>query len=307
MHIKSVAITLIFACSLSTFLNAQKDSIYLKFQQIENRLKQLTVYAFKSKDEKQRVDSNKVFFQIMKDILQHSESFAYPFDSLKNDVAFLMNKDKTFRIITWNFPKNDGTHLYFGFIQHWFKEQKSTEPIYRLHVLIDVSNTLKNNPETYVGNPDKWFGMLYYQLIEAKDHWILLGWDGNEKLIQRKFIDVLYFKKEGTPIFGKDVFKIPKKNPKRIMFQYSADVVMTLRYEPKKNTIVFSHLSPESDDTYLKNQYQFYGPDGSFDAFVREKDKWKLIEDIDVRNPEDNYNLKKKPKPENQKPVYQPK
>ncbi len=307
MHIKFVSIILMFAHSLSISLNAQKDSINLKFQQAENRLKQLTTHVFKSKDEKQRVDSNKVFFQIMKDVLQYPESFFYPFDSLKNDVSFLMNKDKTFRIITWNFPKNNGTHLYFGFIQHWYKERKDAEAIYRLHALIDVSNTLKNSPETYVGSPDKWLGMLYYQLIEGNNYWILLGWDGNEKLIQRKFIDVLYFKKDGTAVFGKDVFKIPKKNPKRIMFQYSTDVVMTLRYEPKKNAIVFSHLSPESDDPYLKNQYQFYGPDGSFDAFVKEKDKWKLVEDIDVRNPEDNYNPKKKPDPKNQKPLYQPK
>jgi hypothetical protein len=91
------------------------------------------------------------------------------------------------------------------------------------------------------------------------------------------------------------------------MFQYSTDVVMTLRYEERKNAIVFSHLSPESDDPYMKEQYQFYGPDGSFDAFVKEKDKWKLVEDIDIRNPEDNYNPNKKPDPKKQKPLYQPK
>ncbi|GIV27913.1 MAG: hypothetical protein KatS3mg027_1727 [Bacteroidia bacterium] len=283
------------------------DSIYHKIQTLEMRLKHLAEYAFKSKNEQQRLDSNKVFFQLFKEIFQYPESFQYPFDSLKKDVSFLMNKDKTFRIITWNVPKNDGTHLYFGFIQHWFKEKKNESVTYRLHTLIDVSNTLKNSPETYVGKPDKWFGMLYYQIIEGIDYWILLGWDGNEKLIQRKFIDVLYFKKDGTPIFGKDVFKMPKKNPKRIMFQYSSDVVMTLRYEPKKNAIVFSHLSPDSDDPYLKNQYQFYGPDGSFDAFVKDKDKWKLVEDIDMRNPDDSYSPSKKPDPKKQKPLYQPK
>lgn len=288
-------------------LFSQQDSLWKHFNSTEKRLKSLCFYAFKGRNEKQRMDSNKVFFHLFKSVLEIPESFYYPFDSLKNDVSILINKDKTFRIITWNLPKNDGTHLYYGFIQNWYKPSKEDKKEFQFYVLNDVSETLKNSPETYVGSPQKWFGMLYYQLIESKDYWILLGWDGNEKLIQRKFIDVLYFKKDGTPVFGKDVFKVPKKNPKRIMFQYSTDVVMTLRYEERKNAIVFSHLSPESDDPYMKEQYQFYGPDGSFDAFVKEKDKWKLVEDIDIRNPEDNYNPNKKPDPKKQKPLYQPK
>lgn len=299
------ACLLSFACNL--VLLAQSDTIKHFFDNQQNRLKKLAEYAFRSKNDKQRMDSNKVFFQILKTVLQNPLSFYYPFDSLRKDIAILVNKDKTFRIITWNLPKNDGTHLYYGFIQHWHKKKKDEESEYRLHTLIDVSETIKNNPETYIGNPQKWFGMLYYQIIDCKDYWLLLGWDGNEKLIQRKFIDVLHFKSDGTPIFGKDVFKIPKKNPKRVMFQYNADIVMTLRYEPKKNAIVFSHLSPESDEPYMKEQYQFYGPDGSFDAFVKDKEKWKLVEDIDIRNTEDTYSPSKKPKPEKQKPIYQPK
>lgn len=286
---------------------AQTDSVIKKIQEMEHQLKKLAPYAFQSKNEQQRIDSNKVFFQRMKELLSLPSSFNYPLDSLKNDVSILQNKEKTFRIITWNLPKNDGTHVYFGFIQHWYIPSKNEPPQYKLHVLTDVSDRIKKNPETYVGTPQKWFGMLYYQLIEAKDYWILLGWDGHEKLVQRKFIDVLYFKKDGTPVFGKDVFKLPKKNPKRVMFQYSADVTMVLRYEPSKKAIVFSHLSPESDDPYMKEQYQFYGPDGSFDAFVREKDKWKLVEDIDIRNPEKPYHPSKKPDPKKQKPLYQPK
>lgn len=296
---------ILFVCN--NYAIAQKDTLLYYFYKQENRLKELAQYAFKSKNEQQRMDSNKVFFRVLKDILQYPESFEYAFDSLKNDISLLTNKDKTFRIITWNLPKNDGRHLYFGFIQQWYKNKKNDVPEFRLYILTDVSEVIKNSPETYVGSAEKWWGMLYYSIIDCKDYWILLGWDGNEKLIQRKFIDVLYFKSNGEPVFGKDVFKMPKKNPKRVMFQYSSEVVMTLRYEAKKNAIVFSHLSPESDDVYMKEQYQFYGPDGSFDAFVKDKNKWKLVEDVDVRNPDSNYNSSKKPKPERQKPIYKPK
>lgn len=299
---------LIFLIGYSLTGMAQKDTMLHFFHKQELRLKALTVYAFYSRDEKQRIDSNKVFTEIFKQVLTYPSSFDYPFDSLTKDVSILVNKDKTFRIITWNLPKNDGTHLYFGFIQHWAKENKKQQKAeYVLHTLTDISANIKSNPETYTGTNEKWFGMLYYQIIEGKDYWILLGWDGNEKLVQRKFIDVLYFKKDGTPVFGKDVFKMPRKNPRRIMFQYNSEVTMTLKYEEKKDAIVFSHLSPETDDPYMKEQYQFYGPDGSFDAFVKSKDQWKLVEDIDIRNPEGNYSNFKKPDPKKQKPLYNPK
>lgn len=306
-HIKSFiqALAVIGICIQG--LNAQRDTLLLFFQKQEIRLKELTNYAFRSKNEQQRIDSNKVFMDIFKQVLSYSASFDYPFDSLMQDVSILSNKNKTFRIITWNLPKNDGTHLYFGFIQQWWKKKGEKTPEYRLYELHDVSASIKSNPETYTGTHEKWFGMLYYQIIENADYWILLGWDGNEKLVQRKFIDVLYFKKDGTPIFGKDVFKLPKKNPRRIMFQYSSEVTMVLRYEKKKDAIVFNHLSPETEDPYMKDQYQFYGPDGSFDALVKTKSKWRFVEDVDVRNPDANYSETKKPNPKKQKPLYTPK
>lgn len=287
------------------WVNAQNDSLQFFFNNKIKHLRSIAYFAFNVKNEQQRKDSNQIFFNELKSLLQVPESFNFPLDSLKKDISVLTSADHSFRIITWNFPKNDGTHLYYGFIQRWIKKDKKNTPEFRFYVLNDISANIKNNPETYVGTADKWFGMLYYQMIDCKDYSLLLGWDGHEKLIQRKFIDVLYFKSDGTAVFGKDVFKIPKKNPKRIMFQYSTEVVMTLKYDAKKNAIIFAHLSPESNDVYMREQYQFYGPDGSFDAFVKDKDKWKYEEDIDVRNNEGTYT--KKPDPKKQKPIYQPK
>ncbi len=281
-----------------------QDSIKNLLKEKEIHLLKLKPFAFTTKNEQQRIDSNKVFLSEMNSILQYQESFNYPFEYIKSDISILEDKDKTFRIITWNLPKNDGTHIYFGFIQRWQKEKETKE--YQLYQLTDISHTVKGI-ETFVGNPQKWFGMLYYQIVDCKNYWLLLGWDGNEKLIQRKFIDVLYFKQDGTPVFGKDVFKIPKKNPRRIMFQYSTDITMSLKYDEKKGKIIFQHLSPQSESPYMKEQYQFYGPDGSVDAYTKDKNQWKLEEDIDARNNEDNYNKSKKPDPKKQQNLYQPK
>ena len=50
--------------------------------------------------------------------------------------------------------------------------------------------------------------------------------------------------------------------------------------------IVFDHLSPRSDSQ--KGQFQYYGPDMSFDAFVFEKGKWTYKKDVDARNDTEN-------------------
>ena len=46
--------------------------------------------------------------------------------------------------------------------------------------------------------------------------------------------------------------------------------------------IMFDHLSP-SRPSYTGN-YEYYGPDFSYDGFRFEKDAWVLTEQIDMRN-----------------------
>jgi hypothetical protein len=171
---------------------------------------------------------------------------------------------------------------------------------------MDRSLTVKS-PENYIGTPDKWFGMLYTQVIECNGFYTLIGWDGNDKLTQRKFVDVLYFKANGTPVFGKDVFKFPRKNPRRLMFEYSGEVSMSLKYVEKQDQIVYSHLASRQEGSLLDGQFQFYGPDGSFDALVLKKNKWVTIEDIDARNDKTAADNVKKPNPKKQTPIYKPK
>jgi hypothetical protein len=53
---------------------------------------------------------------------------------------------------------------------------------------------------------------------------------------------------------------------------------MYLNYEPHRKRIMMDHLSPESPA--LKNFRSYYVPDMSYDAFVYEKKKWVLKEDV---------------------------
>jgi hypothetical protein len=91
------------------------------------------------------------------------------------------------------------------------------------------------------------------------------------------------------------------------MFEYSADVSMSLKYNEKRNQIIYSHLGPRKEGPSLEGLPQFYGPDGSYDALELKKNKWITVEDVDIRNEKSKNDKAKKPNPKDQKPVYTPK
>lgn len=288
-----------------------KDSSLRLFRIAEAELKDLQKPTFYSRDEKTRFENNKAFLAVWDGIVNNPEILYYQFDSLK-DVSILQPEDKSFKLITWNLFKNDGTQQYFGYLlvnhrykirKGWFRSEIRQE--YSVHKLVDQSAIIKS-PENHIGSCDKWFGMLYYELIDCGEFYTLLGYDPNDKLVRRKFVDVLYFKSNGMPVFGKDVFRFPKKNPKRLMFQYSSEVVMSLKFNPKRGQIIFSHLASNRDDNLLEGQVQYYGPDGSFDALELRNGRWNLIEDVDARNEKSPNDNAKKPDPKKQIPIYKP-
>ncbi len=299
-------------CQLSYSQLSETDIKY--YTDLEDSLQNISQRVFFSKKEKNKFEANKQFIALWNEVLKDEKSMQYPFDSLKKDVSLLMAPDKKFRIITWNIIKEDQTHAFFGFIQvnnsktvkkGLFKKETTAQ--YDIFSLVDKSATVKT-PENYVSDPSKWFGMLYVDCIKSDDDfYTLIAWDGNDKLTQRKFIDVLYFKPDGTPMFGKDVFKFPGKFAKRIMFEYASEVAMSLKYNSNRKQIIFSHLAPNGLDPTLEGQYQYYGPDGSFDALEMKKGKWVYEPAIDIRKDKDKTDNVKKPEPNKQTPVYKPK
>jgi hypothetical protein len=305
--VKSTLIIII--CFISLFSKAQSDSVRSLFSLKLNELKELQYKVFKSKKESERLAANRDFMKAIEAIVQYSAALQFPFDSLK-DISTLSPKDGHFKLLTWNIPRDDESHFFFGFLladnlkktkKGLFKTETSHQ--YEYFKMIDKSASIKN-PETYIGTPDKWFGMLYYDLIECDGYYTLLAWDGNDKLVQRKFIDVLYFKSDGTPVFGKDVFQFKKKNPRRLMFEYSSEVTMSVKYNKKTGRIIYSHLAPREEGNVLEGLHQYYGPDGSFDSMFQKKGKWVIAEDVDARNEKNKNDKASKPDPKKQKPVY---
>ena len=308
-------ITAIFFVFFSASTLAQlSEADFINYSKLEDSLQTIQKKVFYSKKESARFEANKEFLALWHHVLKDQKSMDYPFEKLKKDVSLLISPDKKFRIITWDMRKDDQTYFYFGFIQvnntkiikkGLFTKEKNFQ--YDVFQLIDKSTTVKT-PENYVSDPSKWFGMLYVDLIKSdEEFYTLIGWDGNDKLTQRKFIDILTFKEDGTPIFGKDVFKFPGKFGKRIMFEYAGEVSMSLKYHDNRKQIVFSHLAPNTLNPILEGQYQYYGPDGSFDALEMKKGKWVYEPAIDIRKEKDKTDNVKKPDPSKQTPLYKPK
>jgi len=56
---------------------------------------------------------------------------------------------------------------------------------------------------------------------------------------------------------------------------------MTLKYDEGKEMIIYDHLSP-SEPKY-EGQYEFYGPDFSYDGLKYENGIWNTYFDLDPR------------------------
>ena len=285
---KSIFIVLFFTQYFSSFSQNQQE-----FMKAEDSLVKLGKIIQEGHTDFIKYNASEKFFNLLQTTLFLDKSFEYPFDSLTN-IAHLTAEDKKFRIFNWFVGKSDGTYEYFGIIQAWSdKEEK-----YILYPLKDNSDNIKN-PETQLLDPQNWFGTLYYKIIYnkygGKKYYTLLGWDGNNFETQKKLIDVLTFTSKDKPVFGASIFRYNKKTLKRMIFEYSSTVTMSLKFEKqyllrgkkKRAMIVFDRVSPL--DPALEDQFQFYYPETNIvDALMFRNGKWNYYKEVDARNPKES-------------------
>jgi hypothetical protein len=228
-------------------------------------------------DDEAKYAANEKFKSALKELIQKNGSFDYQFDSLKT-ISIL--KAHQLKIYNWTIPLNDGVFEYFAFLQ--VKEDKDNFIIIEL---TDKSDEIKT-PETKLLTAKNWYGALYYKIIYDKklgeNYYTVLGWDGNNNLSNKKIIDVINIGNNGMVKIGAPIFKYKSKTQKRVIFEYSKEFVMSLRYHQNEEIIIFDHLVPAS--SHLKGVYEYYGPSlEMFDAFRLNKGKWIYEEDIDAK------------------------
>ncbi|MBI2279293.1 MAG: hypothetical protein HYU68_01165 [Bacteroidetes bacterium] len=244
----------------------------------EVALNQLSIDLISEANDESKLKVNEEFKSLLNEALSKKGSFDFPFKNIRA-ISILKSNDKV-KIYNWTLPFNDETYQYFAIVQ-----LKLANEQYKLIELIDKSSEI-TKPETQTLTDKTWFGALYYEIIYDKklgsDTYTLLGWDGDYNLTNKKIIEVMTISKSGAIKFGSALFKVDKKPQKRVIFTYSETAVMSLKYHPKENMIIFDYLVPPNSN--LNGVFEYYGPSlDSFDAFILEKNHWKFQKNIDVK------------------------
>lgn len=281
---------LMFTIGICILIGGKPLIAQQNFAAYEDSLKILMQKITQPQHDFERLTYNYEFKKYFEKVLRFEGSADYPFDSLTT-VSRLTAPDESFRIFTWFVPLEEGKFEYFGFFQHRFDRRNQVE----LYTLTDGAARLEQ-PQYETLDHENWYGAYYTELIHKRykrnDHYVLLGWRGDNPLTRKRVIEPLSIMEKGRPSFGKPVFLYQDNKHRRIIFEYSARATMAIRYEAHminqsrraQDVIVFDRMLPTHD--FLKGNYQFYVPETNiFDGFLFEDGKWHFIQDVDARNP----------------------
>ena len=276
---------------LLSSVSGQKVSKQL-IAEYEDTLKVMAHTIMNAQTEQEKFVANHAFIKTLKEVLQYERSFNYPFDSLKT-ISIKTSSDNRVRVYTWILKKDSGTYQYFGFVHYKNKSKKR----YEIIALNDNSENIRRPKNEQLDNKN-WYGALYYEIIyikkKGRKYYTLLGWDGNNDVSTKKIVDVMYFSGKEIIKFGASIFRAGKTTTKRFIIEYNANSNISVRYEKEENRIVFDHLIPIRKDLY--GLYEYYVPDGTYNALKYINGKWILKNDIDANNPTSKNPTREKPK-----------
>lgn len=249
------------------------------FPKEEKKLSEILDSIVREQDFAKKNELNKNFVDKLAVVLQNDKAFDYPFDSLQQ-VGKVRSLDNRVRIFTWNIPQPAGFQKYFGFVM------LQTTTGNKVISLIDRRGDYKL-PHSEQGSAEKWFGALYYDIIDfehnGRNHYVLLGVDLHDIFSSKRILEVLSVSEDGSLGFGIPIFKVDRSIISRVIFEYSSRATMVLRWDKTHRTIVCSHLTPMQPS--FAGNYRYYVPDLSFDGFRFNKPYWEFVPDIDIRNP----------------------
>lgn len=263
-------------------LNAQQlTPVELKqFKIRQDSLKKFGYEIINGKDAAVRFRSDSSFTKILVRAIIQNKSFQFPFDSLTT-ISKIYSPDSSFRIFTWQVVKDDDYCRQKGFIQ-------LRNPIgnQKFIPLRDFSEFTSADTDTIADNM-AWIGAVYYRIILkehlGKKYYTLLGYDENNTRSTKKWIDVLSFNQNGTPVFGlpaafsyaKD--SVVKPDVNRFLLEYKKDARARVQYDEEMDMILFDHLISETNEP---NKRYTYIPDGDYEGFQWKNGQWLHIDKV---------------------------
>ena len=203
-------------------------------------------------------------------------SFYFPFDSLLT-APVLYPEDSTFRIITWHYSLNDADYRQKGVLQI-----NTHDGSPKFFPLFDVSE-YTDAPQDSVRDNRNWIGAIYYKIVtttrQNEKIYALFGYDENNSITTRKWIEPLTFNEKDEPVFGGDYFRIPysatyTENSRRYLMEYKTGSRARLNFDDEDGMVIMDHLISESNEP--DRRYTLV-PGGDYSGLKWEKDAWIYI------------------------------
>lgn len=271
-------LALLFVAFYSLCLFSQNESNYT---QIEKKLNEYGQKIVNSALYQDREEADRQFTKLLTQFVEDEASMNYPLKTVSSLIN-ISSQDSLIRILSWTILDANNNYQFRGIVQ-----RKNDKEDYFYYHLKDQSAIIQDAEKADL-TAQKWFGCLYYEIALVnngmRDVYTLLGWDGNNNLSHKKVIELMYFDGQDSIRFGTALIKDQNNDfLKRKIFEFSAELKMTLKFQKELNRIVFDHLSPSNPT--LKGVYEYYGPDFSFDSYNWDGRYWTYKADIDVDAP----------------------
>lgn len=274
---RTIAISYIFIFMILPG-HAQESTDLLNIVKAESQLRPLfnALYDLDNPMDKERV--YQMIDSIFQSALEKPGSFDYAWGKLDN-IGKLKSDDGRIKVFSWLYMKSRDEYKYSCYMQ--VDKGKGKSDVYKLV----PSESMKLKSENLEQQITNWHPKVYYQIIthnyKRKTFYTLLGADFNNSRSSIKTVEVVAIQR-GKPVFRGAQFLVGGTVKNRLVFEYSSEVAMSLRYNSQLNRIVFDHLSP-LHPIYTGSR-EFYGPDGSYDALKFVEGIWLYDEDVDARN-----------------------
>ncbi|MBC7654564.1 MAG: hypothetical protein H7098_08845 [Oligoflexus sp.] len=247
-------------------------------------LKKLGTQFTSDSIEANRISANYDFIKLFVNSLKEKNSFLNPYSQLSSFISIEKSDDNKFRVFSWFTQLDNGDYRYYGAIQ--VNNPQKLE----LYPLVDNSQNLKvaSNIADTTLQTNQWYGSVYYQILPVlgikNPYYILFGWKGKTLQSNAKVLETLSFK-NGKPVFGNQVLEDAEKSNgfhARIIFDYTKDADMMLKYVKNDKLIVFDHLVAPSNK--VKGMTDLYAPDLSYDGYKFKSGKWVYQENLKLKN-----------------------
>ena len=249
-------------------------SSQVKSQNISKQLADLFLKLEKATGNENRMMINDSVRMIINDYAASDSVFEHRFTDLRF-LGQVTSSDKKLKIINWNLVLPDNENRYYCY---FIRKNEDGNTVYS----VEGSNTDGPVRKDIIYNAENWYGALYYDLRPVKIKkdvcYVLLGIDFGNDFINRKLIDVIDFTPDGELVFGKEWFDTGNSTIHRVVFEYDATGVMSLKFR-SPGLIIFDHLVPLGH-----GDKQTLGAEYTLDSYSYKNGIWKFQKNVDYRN-----------------------